>query len=136
MFSHIQRKIFGFLMGAVIVFTTGIAIAVTTSSFESTLKPIPQPENKFHEVVDVFLAAVDRGELVVFDNRITRGMLDPVQVKYVYTFDDAKPTISVYSLLTTNLKIPGADDCSGGGIEVLLDIDGTIIDSSVHIPSN
>lgn len=123
------------LSTVILFFAVSSAIAATTSSSESALKVIPQPENKFQGVVDIFLAAVDRGELVVFDNRISRSMLDPVQVKYVYTFDGSEPAISVYSLLKTSLKIPGSEDCAGGGIEVSLGIDGTIIDSSVHIPS-
>jgi hypothetical protein len=121
---------------AVLLFAAGTTIASVNTSSDYRIKPIPQPENKFEEVVEIFLLAVDRGELVVFDNPIRRHMLDPVQVKYVYTFNDDDPTISVYSLLKQPLKIPGVDDCTAGGVEVILDIDGSIIDSSIHIPSN
>ena len=117
-------------------FTAGITIASVNISPQYTIKPIPQPQNKFDEVVEIFLIAVDRGDLIVFDNIITRNMLDPVQVKYVYTFNDDDPSISVYSLLLQPLNIPGVDDCTAGGIEVILDVDGSIIDSSIHIPSN
>lgn len=121
---------------AVLLFTSSISNASVNTSPEFVIKSVPQPQNKFEEVVEVFLIAVDRGELIVFDKTIARSMLDPVQVKYVYTFNDTDPSISVYSLLKQPLKIPGVDDCSAGGIEVILDVDGTIIDSSVHIPSN
>ena len=120
----------------VLLLAAGINFASVNISPDYTIKPVPQPQNKFEEVVEIFLIAVDRGELVVFGNTITRNMLDPVQVKYVYTFNDDNPSISIYSLLLQPLKIPGMDDCAAGGIEVTLDIDGTIIDSSVHIPSN
>ena len=121
---------------AVLLFTSSICNASVNTSPEFVINSVPQPQNKFEEVVEVFLIAVDRGELIVFDKTISRSMLDPVQVKYVYTFNDNDPSISVFSLLKQPLKIPGVDDCSAGGIEVILDVDGTIIDSSVHIPSN
>lgn len=121
---------------AVLLFAAGMTFASVNNSSDFEIKPVPQPENKFDEVVEIFLVAVDRGELIVFDNIISRNMLDPVQVKYIYSFNDDEPSISIYSLLKYPLTIPGVDDCTAGAIEVLLDIDGTIIDSSIHIPSN
>ena len=121
---------------AALLVAAGMTIASVNISSDYEIKPVPQPENKFDEVVDIFLVAVDRGELIVFDNTISRDILDPVQVKYIYSFNDDEPSISIYSLLKYPLKIPGVDDCTAGAIEVLLDIDGTIIDSSIHIPSN
>ena len=121
---------------AALLVAAGMAIASVNISSDYEIKPVPQPENKFDEVVEIFLIAVDRGELIVFDNTISRDILDPVQVKYIYSFNDDDPSISIYSLLKHPLKIPGVDDCTAGAIEVLLDIDGTIIDSSIHIPSN
>ena len=120
----------------VLLCAAGITIASINTSSDYISKPVPQPQNKFDEVVDIFLLAVDRGELVVFYNTISRNMLDPVQVKYIYTFNDDEPSISIYSLLKRPLNIPGVDDCTAGGIEVTLDVDGTIIDSSIHIPSS
>jgi len=123
---------------AALLLVTGISVASVSTSSDFIIEPVPvpQPQNKFDEVVDIFLIAVDRGELVVFDNTIWRNMLDPVQVKYVYTFNEDEPSISIYSLLKQPINIPGLDDCTAGGVEVFLDLDGTIIDSSVHIPSN
>jgi len=121
---------------AALLVAAGMTIASVNISSDYEIKPVPQPENKFDEVVNIFLVAVDRGELIVFDNTISRDILDPVQVKYIYSFNDDEPSISIYSLLKYPLKIPGVDDCTAGAIEVLLDIDGTIIDSSIHIPSN
>ena len=121
---------------AVFFLVMGSATASISTSSDYLLQPVPQPQNKFEEVVSIFFKAVDRGELVVFDNIISRNILDPVQVKYVYSFNNAEPSISVYSLLKVPLKVPGMDNCSAGGIEVLLDMEGTIIDSSIHIPSN
>jgi hypothetical protein len=121
---------------AILFFAAGITIASVKTSSDYEIKPVPQPENKFYEVIEIFLIAVDRGELVVFDKIISRNMLDPVQVKYIYSFNNEDPSISIYSLFKWPLKIPGVDDCTAGGIEVTLDLDGTIIDSSIHIPSN
>lgn len=119
-----------------LLLAAGISNASVNKSPDYTIKALPQPQNKFNQVVEIFLIAVDDGELIVFDNIITRDMLQPVEVKYIYTYDNETPTISVFSLLRKPLIIPGIDDCAASGIEVIMDIDGNIVDSSVHIPSN
>ena len=119
-----------------LLLAAGLSNASVNKSPDYTIKALPQPQNKFNQVVEIFLNAVDDGELVVFDNIITRDMLQPVEVKYIYTYDNETPTISVFSLLRKPLNIPGIDDCTASGIEVIMDIDGNIVDSSVHIPSN
>ena len=120
----------------ILLVAAGISNAAINKAPDYTLKPLPQPPNKFNQVVEIFLNAVDVGDLVIFDNIITRDMLQPVEVKYIYTYNNENPTISVFSFLRKSLSIPGVDDCTVGGIEVIMDIDGNIIDSSVHISSN
>jgi hypothetical protein len=120
----------------ILLVAAGISNAAINKDPDYTLKPLPQPPNKFNQVVEIFLNAVDDGDLVVFDNIVTRDMLQPVEVKYIYTYNNENPTISVFSFLRKPLSLPGVDDCTVGGIEVIMDIDGNIIDSSVHISSN
>lgn len=119
-----------------LLLAAGISIASVNKSPDYNIKSLPQPHQKFNQVVEIFLTAVDNGELIIFDNIITPDMLQPVQVKYVYSIDNETPTISVFSLLRKALNVPGIDDCTATGIEVILDNDGNIIDSAVHIPSN
>jgi hypothetical protein len=120
----------------ILLVAAGISNAAINEAPDYTLKPLPQPPNKFKQVVEIFLNAVDDGDLVVFDNIVTRDMLQPVEVKYIYTYNNENPTISVFSFLREPLSLPGVDDCTVGGIEVIMDTEGNIIDSSVHISSN
>jgi hypothetical protein len=120
----------------ILLLAAGISNAAINKSPDYTLKSLPQPLNKFNQVVEIFLKAVDSGELIIFDNIITRDMLQPVEVKYIYTHDNENPSISVFSFLRKPLKLPGVDDCTVGGIEVIMDIDGNIIDSSIHVSGN
>ncbi len=119
-----------------LLLAAGFSLASVNTSSEYLKKPLPQPHNNYEQVVKMFLLAVDRGELVVFENTITRSMLEPQQVKYVYTLDNNEPIISIYSLLRQPIKIPGMPDCTAGGLEATLDMNGNIINSSVHISSN
>ena len=66
-----------------LLLAAGISNASVNKSPDYTIKALPQPQNKFKQVVETFLIAVDDGELVVFDNIITRDMLQPVEVKYI-----------------------------------------------------
>ena len=84
-------------------------------------------------IFPVFLKAVSRGELVVFDRRIEESMLIPVRVEYVYELDSAVPTIKVYSKLKDPMSVPGHDNCKVKGISVTLDANGGIIKIESHV---
>jgi hypothetical protein len=86
-----------------------------------------------HEAVQVFLKAVDRGELTVFDRKIEKSMLVPVRVEYVYELDSAVPTIKVYSRLKEPIAIPGSETCKVYEVGAILDASGTIIKIESHV---
>ena len=46
---------------AVLLLIMGSAVASISTSSDYLLDPVPQPQNKFSEMVDIFLLAVDRG---------------------------------------------------------------------------
>lgn len=69
----------------------------------------------------------------MFGRVLDRTMLNPVEVRYIYTRDNSEPKIEVFSLLLITLNMPGLDDCTIEGIGASLDANGTIIESRVHV---
>ncbi len=93
---------------------------------------ISYPEINVNQVVNVFLNSVDRGELSVFDKQITRSMLKPERVEYVYTLDKHLPTVSVFSELTVSIPFPDMPEVLVKGVTGVLDWKGHITESIVH----
>lgn len=93
----------------------------------------------FHEpqaVVELYLKAVARGELVVFDKVLTGSLLVPVSVQYVYELDNAIPKIKVYSKLKQPMQVPGQLGCELRSVSAIIDAAGHIIETEAHIWSD
>ena len=86
-----------------------------------------------HEVVDIYFKAIDKGELVAFDTTLTKDMLIPVSVEYVYLLNSTAPRIKVFSKLKQPLPVPGQQDCELRAVSSTLDSEGHIIETEVHI---
>ena len=93
---------------------------------------IPYPDINSKQVAEVFLKAVDRGELLIFKKPITRSMLKPERVIYSYSMERHLPTVSVYSALTVDLPFPDMPDVLVEGVNGTLDWKGHITESSIH----
>jgi len=90
----------------------------------------------FHEpqeVVEIYLKAVSRGELIVFDSKLSKAMLIPLNVEYVYELNSAIPRIKVYSKLKQPMSVPGQQGCNLRAVSSTLDDDGHIIETEAHI---
>ena len=91
---------------------------------------------EFHEpqaVVELYLKAVARGELVVFDKMLTGSLLVPVSVEYVYDLDNAIPEIKVYSKLKQPMPVPGQRGCELRAVSAIIDAAGHIVETEAHI---
>jgi hypothetical protein len=93
---------------------------------------VPYPDIDSAQVIKVYLEAVGRGELMIFEKTVTRSMLKPERVEYVYTLDSRLPRVSVFSTLTVSLPFPDMPDLQVQGITGFLDWKGRITDSTVH----
>jgi hypothetical protein len=93
---------------------------------------VPYPDIDPDQVIKVYLEAVGRGELMIFEKRITRSMLKPERVEYVYTLDSRLPRVSVFSTLTVSLPFPDMPDLLVEGVTGFLDWKGRITDSTIH----
>lgn len=98
-----------------------------------------QPDSitlKFHEphdVIDMYFKAVSRGELIVFNQKLDKSMLKPIQVEYVYKLDSVIPIVKVYSELKQPMPVPAVESFRDHGVSAILDTDGRIIETKVHI---
>jgi len=98
--------------------------------------PSDRIKSQFHEpykVVERYFQAVGRGELVVFDRKLNKSMLVPVEVEYVYKLYSAIPRIKVYSELKEPMPVPGQENYKLRGVSAILDDDGQIIETEAHI---
>lgn len=89
-----------------------------------------------HEVVNIYLKAVSRGELIVFDQKLDESMITPVRVEHVYDINSAISSVIVYSELKQPIPVPIQENCSVRGVSATLDSDGHIIEIKVHIWSD
>jgi hypothetical protein len=95
--------------------------------------PIKPDFSEPHEVIGIYLKAVDRGELIVLDRKLKRTMLIPIRVEYVYELDSAIPRIKVYSKLKQPIPVPEQGTCKIKGVSAILDHNGRIIETEAHI---
>jgi len=93
---------------------------------------VPYPDIDPAQVIKVYLEAVGRGELMIFEKAVTRSMLKPERVEYVYSLDGRLPRVSVFSTLTVSLPFPDMPDLQVEGVTGFLDWKGRIIDSTIH----
>lgn len=85
------------------------------------------------EIVEIYLKAVHRGELRVFDRVLDASMLIPSKVEYVYELDSLEPMLRVYSTLKQPMPVPGRQDCRVRAVSSTLDGDGHIVDTEAHV---
>jgi hypothetical protein len=120
---------------AILFFVMVVAVARDTFAHvaEERLDLIRSQYHEPHEVVEIYFQAVERGELVVFDRKLSKSMLIPVSVEYVYDLKRATPSVKVYSELKQPMPVPGQESCKLRGVSAILDADGRIIETEAHI---
>ncbi|WP_455196994.1 hypothetical protein [Kaarinaea lacus] len=102
------------------------------SQSESKQTEIFNPSVNTEQVIEIFRAAVNRGELQLFEQKIAFSTLKPQQVEYIYKIGEQKPIVKVYSLLNKPLPLPSMPDIRVEGVTVILDAKGHIIEAVVH----
>ncbi|QKT04605.1 hypothetical protein HUS23_12705 [Ectothiorhodospiraceae bacterium 2226] len=97
--------------------------------------PFPEAYSGAHPraVVDVYLAAVDRGELRLFSHTLDRAMINPTRVEYAFELDAPTATVKVYSELRRPIAVPNQANCEIRAVSATLDPDGNIIETEAHI---
>ena len=86
-----------------------------------------------HLIVNLFLDAVKREGLLVFEQKITHDMIKPVQVAWVYETENDQITISIFSKLIKPLTIPHYEKFYIDGISVNVSEKGEVIEVKAHV---
>ena len=89
---------------------------------------IEDPDSLVHH----YLQAVDRGELVIFGQKLDRSMIVLVRIEYVYELASRTTRIKVYSNLKAPLPVPGQPDCQILGVSAVME-DGQITEIESHV---
>ena len=84
------------------------------------------------DLVQRYLEAVDRGELVIFGQTLGRSMIVPARVEYAYELSSRTTRIKVFSNLKEPLPVPGQSDCRILGVGAAME-DGHITEIESHI---
>ena len=123
----------GNLVTAVIVVVISYSIYTFASISKHSTNTIEQENHKPYKIIDMFLKAVDRGELVVFEQQIDKSILIPLRVEYIYELNGSQPTVIIYSEVKKLIPIPEHKDIKLRGISTVLDSLGHIVEIRVHV---
>jgi len=105
------------------------------SQKESVQTEIRYPKTNTEQIAEIFKAAVNRGELKLFEAPVAFSELKPQHVEYLYQFGKAVPTVKVYSLLNKSLPLPAMPEIHIKGVTVILNAKGHIIETVMHTHS-
>ena len=83
-------------------------------------------------LVQGYLEAVDRGELMVFGRRLDRAMLIPNRVEYVYELSSRTIRIRIHSNLKEPMPVPNHPDCKVRSVSAVIE-GGNIIETESHV---
>jgi hypothetical protein len=95
--------------------------------------PVEQAFYAPYKIIEVFLRAVNRGELVVFEQTLDESMLIPVRVEYVYELGSTNQRVKVYSELVQPLPVPARESIQFRGVSAILNAEGHIIEVEAHV---
>ena len=93
---------------------------------------VPFPKINVSEIFSIFFHAVDLGQLRLFDTILTRDMLIPLKVQYIYTLDDPYPKVNIFSELRDPIPLPAMPDAYIMGVSGVMDVNGNIVESIAH----
>jgi len=113
----------------------GLLAKLERQGFQSEIPTetvLPYPKINVREVFGIFLKAVDLGQMQLFDKTLTREMLHPLKVEYIYTPEDLYPTVNVYSELLKPIPLPAMPDVYIMGVSGIMDVSGNITESIAH----
>jgi hypothetical protein len=86
-----------------------------------------------YQVLHLFMLAVDRGELILFDEVLTRQDIDPATVSLVLDIRRNQQTIEIYADLKRPLPCPIDDNFLIIGVTATLDGYNRIIETTAHV---
>lgn len=121
----------GRLASAVALSTFALQVAAHVPEYLEPYVEVPDLEPTV--IVERFLDAIGRGQLVVFGTAITRDRVVPRRVHFVYDLQTRESTREVYADLEPPIPVPGQAGCEVRGFDALLDAFGEIVETAAHV---
>ena len=126
--GSLMQTMFAGLLLCASVEAAQAAVAVPRHLINPDAPRIENPDSLVHR----YLLAVDRGELVIFGQKLDRSMIVLVRIEYVYELASQTTRIKVYSNLKAPLPVPGQPDCQILGVSAVME-DGQITEIESHV---
>ena len=84
-------------------------------------------------LMDLFFQTIDRGELNIFDKIVSRDMITPTQLAYVYQLNGDEAIISIFCHVNSRISVPDHPHLYIDGISIHLDQQGNILNVKSHV---
>lgn len=85
-------------------------------------------------ILNLFLKAVDGGELSLFDQVLSKDMIEPAQIAQVYDLDNDTISITIFCRLKETLKVPHYDEAFYvDGLTAYINPEGVIYQITAHV---
>ena len=121
------------LLVIVVLVIVAYSIFSFASIYEQPTNIIKLEKREPHKIIEIFYKAVDRGELIVFEQTLDRTVFIPLRVEYVYELDGSKPTVKIYLEIKKPIPIADHEGILLRGISAILDGSGHIIEIRAHV---
>ena len=118
-----------------LVFVMVISFNSTTlaKQLEQTPSPVKPDFRQPHNIIELYLKAVNNGELMIYDRKLDQSMITPIRVDYKYELKNPILIVQVYSELVQPIPVPDMEDCQIHGLSSIIDTDGHITETRAHI---
>jgi hypothetical protein len=85
-------------------------------------------------ILNLFLKAVDGGDLSLFNQVLSKDMIEPAQIAQVYDLDKDTISITIFCRLTETLKVPHYDEAFYvDGLTAYINPEGEIYQITAHV---
>lgn len=126
--GSLMKTVFAVLLLCAYSEAAQAAVAMPRHLVNPDAPKIEDPDSLVHR----YLQAVDRGELMIFGQKLDRSMIVPVRIEYVYELSSRTTRIKVHSNLKAPLQVPGQRDCQVLTVSTVIE-DDHITEVESHI---
>lgn len=85
-------------------------------------------------ILNLFLKAVDGGELSLFDQVLSKDMIEPAHIAQVYDLDNDTISITIFCRLKETLKVPHYNEAFYvDGLTAYINPEGVIYQITAHV---
>ena len=126
------KKSLIFILSYLITYSVVFETSISTAKAEE-VDLFDQQKLTSHLLINLFLAKLDQGGLIIFEHIITRSDLQSHQVSYVHNIIDDSLLVRLCFKLQKKIVVPNFENFYADGISVETDKNGNIIKVTTHV---